>query len=475
MKTLQIRSKLVALILMTLTFVLIFTGVAFDALLRNLLSQEAVSKSNKGFDILYHSLKDIEKSLAVNTRYLSQTDTMIASINLINEYQDVEHYRPIIFDEEKKKIAAILLDSLLSSEGDHAAAYGKNGDLLAFAARHDKKIEVGITTWKEHKQSFLVAGKLMKRWQPREQIEPHFPFSVLPVRPNGSFLFQRETMSYVTQGEWMSIRTSKPVLRRFPDGTSLPIGSITLQTMLGGNFLAAIDEKAQMHFGMLLSDGVDIRLPVAAETLPPLKTHATLLNSSNTMQTGWIVNSLYFIQAHLLPGENGPIYFLGFLPKEALNAALLETREMLLWIYLLTALFILPLSFYLINRNVVRPLRQLSAHAAYIEGGDYRVFPESQQQDEIGLLSRVLNRMVQAIMQREQALQKAHDELEERVERRTKELQEANVKLQQLDQLKSMFIASMSHELRTPLNAIIGFSTLILNGMIGPLNDKQKE
>lgn len=65
-------------------------------------------------------------------------------------------------------------------------------------------------------------------------------------------------------------------------------------------------------------------------------------------------------------------------------------------------------------------------------------------------------------------------EIQKRIEI-DKKLFAANKSLKKLDQLKSMFIASMSHELRTPLNSIIGFTGVILQGMSGPLNDKQKD
>ncbi len=41
------------------------------------------------------------------------------------------------------------------------------------------------------------------------------------------------------------------------------------------------------------------------------------------------------------------------------------------------------------------------------------------------------------------------------------------------NRLKSEFLANVSHELRTPMNAIIGFSEAMINGLYGPLNEKQ--
>jgi len=57
---------------------------------------------------------------------------------------------------------------------------------------------------------------------------------------------------------------------------------------------------------------------------------------------------------------------------------------------------------------------------------------------------------------RREPLRNKLDQLEKRFAERTRELEEANAKLRDLDRLKSEFLANMSHELRTPLNAIIG-------------------
>ncbi|MEX0652338.1 MAG: ATP-binding protein [Candidatus Paceibacterota bacterium] len=63
----------------------------------------------------------------------------------------------------------------------------------------------------------------------------------------------------------------------------------------------------------------------------------------------------------------------------------------------------------------------------------------------------------------------------ERIEKLAQDLEKANVRLRELDKLKSEFVSIASHQLRSPLTAIKGYASMLLEDSYGKFPEKAKE
>lgn len=143
-----------------------------------------------------------------------------------------------------------------------------------------------------------------------------------------------------------------------------------------------------------------------------------------------------------------------------------QFRDLVLWAMVALTLLTVLASFSL-ARSITEPLDDLTLAAERASGGDLSTRVTVTSEDELGVLGRAFNHM-------SERLDAMHQGLESTVTERTAELEAANVRLRELDQLKSEFLATMTHELRTPLNSILGFSELLLSDSEN-LEDEQRE
>jgi signal transduction histidine kinase len=161
---------------------------------------------------------------------------------------------------------------------------------------------------------------------------------------------------------------------------------------------------------------------------------------------------------------------IGQVPVSELNVPLDELANRTRLVSLLAALAVITVILLVSRRNIVRPLRQLTASARQLTSGSYTPVPV-RSRDEFGQLAAAFNEMADAIQQRDKRLQ----ELVATLEQRVLEAQAAREQAERSDRVKSAFLASMSHELRTPLNAVINFTKFVIKGMMGPVTERQTE
>lgn len=98
---------------------------------------------------------------------------------------------------------------------------------------------------------------------------------------------------------------------------------------------------------------------------------------------------------------------------------------------------------YVISRLIINPLHSLMLTSQAIAGGDLTQRTGVSSRDEIGTLAQ------------------SFDEMTQRLQERTAELERANAILEQMDKTKESFISVSAHELRTPLTLIQGYSQMM--------------
>ncbi len=117
----------------------------------------------------------------------------------------------------------------------------------------------------------------------------------------------------------------------------------------------------------------------------------------------------------------------------------------------------------LLSSQSLGPLQVLTRGAQDLADGMLERRIDLRTGDEFGVLAATFNQMAAKLARTISDLEASNRALEQ-----------MNLDLQQLDRMKSDLLANVSHELRTPLTAIQGYTEAMDEGLLGAVNDQQR-
>jgi signal transduction histidine kinase len=130
------------------------------------------------------------------------------------------------------------------------------------------------------------------------------------------------------------------------------------------------------------------------------------------------------------------------LPLDFVIKSGVDTKLTYVILFTIVFFFVLAIGF-VVSRLITKPIYSLVHTSQVIAGGNLDERTDIQSNDEIGTLASTL------------------DDMTSRLQDRTRELEQTNETLRNIDRTKTNFIQISAHELRTPLTLIMGYSQML--------------
>lgn len=393
----SLMTRLSVLVTFAVLLVLTVLGFYFDSFLKDRFLDDTQQRMQRGYQRLAYNLKEIERELRDGISFIKTDEKFIASIELVNNYQDKDNYNAFLIDEEKKSIALELLSRVKLSFNSDIALYDRNGELIAYIVKDEAGYQLNFFSYEGGQQRVFRRYEQHGVYSPGSAPLPGGNIALLHKNYySDSQMLRGSMITYHRQGEDVVIKSHQSI---FQGNTGKVIAHIEMSNVLD-----------RAYFERLSSD---IDLDIKPSFDARYAAQSVLLNDS------WEVPTLRVMQSDqeylgVLGKEiaQGGAYFVARLDKSLLNAVLNESRGQLFMLLIFVALSTLLVMRFVIRRSIEVPLAGLMGQIRKIEKQDYSSSVVLDTGDELQDISQSVNQLATAVQEREHLLQLAKNEQE---------------------------------------------------------------
>lgn len=387
----KLKHKILLFWLLSIVATLGLVGIIFGGLVTQLHEDNSKQQLNNAFRNLHAYLQYHEKQIIADARLLASRKDIVASSNLIENYQNTQSYEKTIFDVEKKRLITEFHELIGGGDLSLIAHYDNDGRLNAFYYMGaDGKTSSGFVSYRGGKPVFMLDQADGGQYTASNEL-PAF-FVGLPRDEVNELHVHRH---HFEEGFYFEVYA--PIIRTHRDQTSSREGRLRLVKIFGQDFAREINRRTSLRFDYF----------TAPAQQPPASTLGNILAVNDSRRWAWSSPEQDFSGMAQMALEEGKAAVFRFDTGKLLLDSEIALIERAGWIVLaVMVLFFLPVGYLFMKRTIFVPIVDLVTRVELLKLGHYSALPPSPRSDELGFLTNSFDAMAGAIHERERELKK---------------------------------------------------------------------
>lgn len=391
-QSLNLKSKLSLILVLSSIMMSLVVGVYFDYFLRQSFTKTAEQRISYAFQRIDLYLKVVENDLKTGVDFIQNDESLLASVELVNTYQDKLHYDSILIDEEKKRLAEELLSRVKLSLNNDIALYDAHEELIANVGKTSKGYYLTYISFEEGKPVFYSRYEdeydYVKRSFTPERLIPYKHISYYTTKNialGGLVTYHRIRNDLV-------IKSHQSL---FEKGDEHVIAHIEMSRNISDPFFKGISNDLGMKIWSKATSNRSVHLTALGKINPNINEEEKQFISSMVIRT-----------------RDGDLTVFSAFEKESLESILQQNRKTFFILIVTLTLLSLLLLRILFNRGISQSLSSLMNQIQKIERQDYSDTQILHTGDELETISKNVNRLALSVQEREEALITSQKQLE---------------------------------------------------------------